>query len=120
VTRRRDGGMATAELAVVLPALVLVIAAGLSMVSIVLAQVKCVDAAREGARAAARGETPAEVRSLAVRTAPDAAQVNVGTGGDQIRVTVSARAGPIGGLLPTFHVTATAVAVREPEASGVP
>src|SRR6185312_8216003 len=38
---RRDGGMATAELAVVLPTLVLVIAAGLTMVSVVLAQVRC-------------------------------------------------------------------------------
>jgi len=34
---RRDGGMATAELAVVLPTLVLVIAAGLTMVSVVVA-----------------------------------------------------------------------------------
>ena len=55
MSRQRDGGMATAELAVVLPTLVLVIAVGLTMVSVVLAQVRCVDAAREAARAAARG-----------------------------------------------------------------
>jgi hypothetical protein len=36
--QRRDGGMATAELAVVLPTLVLVIVAGLTMVSVVLAR----------------------------------------------------------------------------------
>jgi Flp pilus assembly protein TadG len=120
VTGRRDGGMATAELAVVLPALVLIIGAGLSMISIMLAQVQCVDAAREGARAAARGEAPAQVRTLAARAAPAAASVDVGTGEDQVQVTVSARAGRIGGLLPTFHVTATAVALREPETTGVP
>src|SRR3569623_2060938 len=34
MTKRRDGGMAIAELAVVLPALVLVVAAGLAMVSV--------------------------------------------------------------------------------------
>jgi hypothetical protein len=115
--------MATAELAVVLPALVLIVGAGLSMVSIMLAQVRCVDAAREGARAAARGEGPAQVRILAVRAAPSAASVDIGAGGDQaqVTVTVSARAGRIGGLLPTFRVTATAVALREPETTtGVP
>jgi hypothetical protein len=117
---RRDGGMATAELAVVLPTLVLIIAAGLSMVSVVLAQVRCVDAAREGARAAARGEAPAVARAAAARVAPEAASVDVGAGGDQVQVTVSARAGKVGVLLPTFRVSATAVALREPESTGVP
>ena len=85
--------MATAELAVVLPTLVLIIAAGLTMVSIVLAQVRCVDAAREAARAAARGELPEVVRSAAVRAAPAEASVEVGSVGEEVRVTVSARAG---------------------------
>jgi Flp pilus assembly protein TadG len=120
MSRRRDGGMATAELAVVLPTLVLVIAAGLSMVSVVLAQVRCVDAAREAARAAARGEPADVVRAAAARAAPGAASVDVATGGEQVQVTVSAVAGKVGGLLPTFHVAATAVALREPEPTGVP
>jgi Flp pilus assembly protein TadG len=118
--RRHDDGMATAELAVVLPALMLVIAAGLTMISIMLAQVRCVDAAREGARAAARGEATAEVRASAIRAAPGGARVVIGADGDQVQVTVSARAGRTGGLLPTFGVSATAVALREPEATGVP
>jgi hypothetical protein len=112
--------MATAELAVVLPTLVLVIAAGLMMVSAVLAQVRCVDAAREAARAAARGESPDMVRSAAARTAPTAATVEVGGTDDEVRVTVSAPAGRVGGLLPAFHVSASAVALREPESTGVP
>jgi hypothetical protein len=120
MTGRRDGGMATAELAVVLPALVLVIAAGLSMVAVVLAQVRCVDAAREAARAGARGEAPAVVRTAAARVGPEDAIVDIGITGDQVRVTVSARAGTVGGLLPTFRVSATAVALREPEPTGVP
>lgn len=120
MTGRRDGGMATAELAVVLPALVLVVAAALTAVSVLLAQLRCVDAAREGARAAARGEPAEVVRSAAVRVAPVAATVELGTEGGAVRVTVSARAGRAGGLLPTFGVTATAVALREPEPTGVP
>jgi len=117
---RRDGGMATAELAVVLPTLVLIIAAGLTMVSVVLAQVRCVDGAREAARAAARGEPSEVVRSVAVRAAPAGARVEVGGAGDEVRVTVSAHAGRVGGLLPAFHVSASAVALREPESTGVP
>jgi hypothetical protein len=120
MTGRRDGGMATAELAVVLPALVLVVAAALTAVSVLLAQLRCVDAAREGARAAARGEPAEVVRSAAVRVAPAAATVDLASEGETVRVTVSARAGRAGGLLPTFGVTATAVALREPEPTGVP
>ena len=120
MSRRRDGGMATAELAVVLPTLVIIVAAGLALVSVVLAQVRCVDAAREGARAAARGEPVAVVRATAVRVAPELASVDLGTEGDQVRVTVSARAGRVGGLLPSFRVSASAVALREPESVGGP
>jgi Flp pilus assembly protein TadG len=120
MTDRRDSGMATAELAVVLPVLVLVIAAGLTAVSVMLAQLRCVDAARETARAAVRGEPAALVRSAGDRVAPSGAAIDVATEGDEVRVTVSARAGKAGGLLPTFQVRATAVAVREPESSGVP
>jgi hypothetical protein len=119
MTLRRDGGMATAELAVVLPVLVLLVAAGLTAVSVLVAQLRCVDAAREGARAAARGEPIAVVRTAALRAAPGSA-VEVGTGADDVRVTVTATAGRGGGLLPTFRVTSTAVALREPESTGVP
>lgn len=118
--RRRDGGTATAELAVVLPVLVLVVVAAMTAVSVVLAQLRCVDAAREAARAAARGEVPAVVRTAAERAAPDGAGVAVATGEQEVRVTVSARAGVAGGLLPAFEVSATAVAFREPEHLGAP
>ena len=112
--------MATAELAVALPVLVLVVATAMTAVSVLLAQLRCVDAAREGARAAARGEPTALVRSVAVRVAPDGAAVAVTTDGDQVSVRVSARVGVVGGLLPEFQVDGTAVALREPESVGVP
>jgi Flp pilus assembly protein TadG len=120
MSRRRDGGMATAELAVVLPTLVLVIAAAVTMVSVVLAQLRCVDAAREAARSAARGEPVAVVRSVARRAAPAGASVEIGSGAEEVRVTVSSRAGRVGGLLPAIRVSASSVALREPESTGVP
>ncbi len=49
-----DRGSVTAELAVALPALVLLLLAGLTAVQAVTVQLRCVDAAREAARAAAR------------------------------------------------------------------
>jgi Flp pilus assembly protein TadG len=120
MTGRRDGGMATAELAVALPVLVLVVAAAMTAVSVLLAQLRCVDAAREGARAAARGEPIEVVRSVTGRAAPAGAVVEVTTTGDEVSVQVSARAGVVGGRLPTFQVGDTAVALREPEPVGVP
>ena len=120
MTGRRDSGAATAELAVVLPVLVLLVAAGMSAVSVFLAQLRCVDAAREGARAAARGESDAVVRSTAVRAAPGGAAVRVRAEGGDIQVTVSAAAGAAGGLLGPLQVEAVAVARREPEQSGAP
>ena len=64
--------MVTAELAVVLPALLLVLAVALSALGLAVDQVRCVDAAAAGARAAARGDSPAAVHAVAARSAPSA------------------------------------------------
>lgn len=109
--------MATAELAVALPVLVALVAAIMAAISVMTAQLRCVDAAREAARAAARGESAAVVRGLAERSGPDGSAVQVASGGREVRVTVSVVADPIGGLLPSIEVDATAVALREPEAT---
>lgn len=79
----------TAELALGLPAVVLVLAVVLVTVAAGAAQLRCVDAARAGARAAAIGEAPAEVRAAAARVAGDAAQVSVRPDGDWVTVVVS-------------------------------
>ncbi len=112
--------MATAELAVALPALVVLVAAAMTAVSVLTAQLRCVDAAREGARAAARGEQAAVVRSLAERSGPAGSDVRVATGDREIEVTVTAAADPVGGLLPSIRVQSTAVALREPEPADEP
>jgi hypothetical protein len=115
--RRRpsDAGYTTAEAAVALPALVLVSTMLLWAVLVGSAKVRCVDAAREAARAAARGDPAAA--ALGQAAAPSGASVSVSAAGDQVRAEVSAVSGGPGGLL-SFRVSATAVAEREPGEPG--
>lgn len=106
--------MVTAETAVVLPVLLLVLVGAVAVLTVVGAQLRCVDAAREGARAAARGEPAATVREVAARPAPDGATTSVTAEGDRVRVTVSAEVAPLGPVPLRVRVTAEAVAQREP------
>ncbi|MCZ2825362.1 MULTISPECIES: TadE family type IV pilus minor pilin [unclassified Modestobacter] len=115
----REAGMVTAETAVVLPVLLLVLAAAVSAVVVVGAQLRCVDAAREGARAAARGEPVALVHELAAQAAPDGATTELDLG-ETVRVTVAATVEPLGPLPWRVEVTATATGLREPAAGGSP
>ncbi len=59
---RRERGAVTAELAMVLPLLLAVVVAMTWLLSVGLAQVRTVDAAREAARALARGEDEVRAR----------------------------------------------------------
>lgn len=102
---RSDAGMATAELAVSLPALALLLAVGLGALGVIREQIECVDAAREIALAHARGEDPPAVAADAVEVSND---------GDVVRVVVRQRMAPLGGRLPGIDISATAVAVVEP------
>jgi Flp pilus assembly protein TadG len=111
----RDRGSFTAEFAAGLPALMLLLFAGLAAVAAVSTQLQCVDAAREGAIAAARGDPGA---ATAARIAPAASDVDVMIGADSVTVTVGARVAMLGTRLPALTVRATAVAAREPEAGG--
>ncbi|MCX4093625.1 pilus assembly protein TadE [Nocardia sp. alder85J] len=75
-------------------------------------QVRCVDAAREAARLAARG-AEGEAVAAARRVAPPGAEVAVRVDGDRVTATVTARTP----LLPRLSLRAGAFAVREPEVS---
>ena len=108
--------MVTAETAIVLPVLLLVLAGAVAAVVVVGAQLRCVDAAREGARAAARGEDAAQVTALASLVAPDGAAVGIDAAGDHVRVTVAARILPLGPVPLRVRVSAEAVAAQEPGA----
>ena len=112
--------MVTAETAVVLPVLLVVLAGAVAAVVVVGAQLRCVDAAREGARAASRGEAAGIVVELSGRAAPDGAAVDVSGGADRVSVTVSASVAPLGPLPWRIEVTATATGVPEPAAGASP
>lgn len=88
----RDRGSATAELAVALPAVVVLLVVGLSAVAAVTAKLGCVATARDTALALARGSSP---------STPDGASIEY----DDDTVTVSIK---------RAVVTCSAVAVMEP------
>jgi len=115
LSRRRqpggDRGSVTAELAAGLPALMLLLFAGLTAVGAVTAKTQCVDAAREGALAAARGEPGADAASA---IAPPGASIDVATGGESVTVTVRAKVRAAGEAVPFIEVVASATAAREP------
>jgi len=102
-----DAGYGTAETAMVLPVLARLLAVGLWAVAVAGAQVRCVDAARDAARAVARGETDATATTAAEAAAPGGAQVVVSHNGGLVTVTVSTRVG--GGLGPLSAITAPTV-----------
>jgi hypothetical protein len=107
--------MVTAEFAVVLPAVVFVLALSLGAMGLALDQVRCVDAARAGARAASRGDSPSAVILLTRRAAPSAALVSMNTSGALVQVSVVSRPRVAGSLLPAWlQASSTASAAREP------
>lgn len=117
VTRpTRERGAATAELAMVLPLLVAVCLALVWLLAVGAAEVRAVDAARETARALARGDDPAAAVARGTRVAPDGSHITVEEGGGEVAVTVSGRVSAAGGLfahLPAPRVHAQAVAADE-------
>lgn len=116
-TRRgADRGSVTVETAVALPALVLVLTVALWGVSAAAAEVSCVDAARAGARAAARGEREAAVRAAVLRAAPSGAAVQIVRDPLLTRVAVHVTVRPpIPRLLPSLTLVARATGATEPD-----
>jgi hypothetical protein len=111
-----DEGMATAELVVVLPVIVLALLTGVGAVSAMTTRMRCADAAAVAARLAARGETRPDVIAAARRVAAPGAVVRLDTTATSVRVTVTTTANvlPVGGLLPGFIVTGSFEQDREP------
>jgi hypothetical protein len=95
------------EAAFAIAALVLVLTLCLAGLSAMAMHVRCVDAAREAARLAARG---ADGSNIARVVAPEGAVVRLRRDGDLVEATVTARSA----LLPGLTVAARAVAAMEP------
>ncbi|MBN0048735.1 pilus assembly protein [Streptomyces actuosus] len=108
--RRRDAGFVTAESAMALPVLVLFATGLVWGLLVVAAQIRCVDAARTGARAAARQDPPEAVLRAARDTAPPGARITVTRDGGQVRVLVVARPPLLHGLSPELREEAVASA----------
>ena len=111
-----ERGSVTAETAVVLPVLLLVLGMATWALACLSGQLRCTDAAAVGARAAARGDSPSAVVVAARSVAPPGAQVQVSQDGDRVRVVVSASVRPAGGALRglgAMAVEGTATALRE-------
>ncbi|MEU6309782.1 TadE family type IV pilus minor pilin [Streptomyces sp. NPDC047014] len=111
VRGKGDRGYVTAEAALVIPALVLFAALLVWALMAAAAQIRCVDAARAGARAVARSEATGVAEAAVRAAAPEGARVELERTGDLWRVRVAAPApGPAG--LPV-RLGAQAVALAE-------
>ncbi len=113
-----ERGAVTVEAAIAVCTLVIVLTAALAAILATAAHLRCMDAAREAARLAARGEGE-RAGSIATQLAPRDAVVSIAVHGDQVQVEVSSPLlGGAGTSMP--RLSATAVAVLEPGVGEAP
>ncbi|WP_255771302.1 TadE family type IV pilus minor pilin [Pseudarthrobacter sulfonivorans] len=106
-------GAVTAEFAVALPAVLLLLALLLSGAAAGVTQLRLEEAALAGARALARGEDPAAVEGIVRTLAGTSATASVAADDGWLHVTVADRVdGPLGAALP-WTLTAKASARSE-------
>jgi hypothetical protein len=103
----------TAELAIGLPVVVLLVVLLLALASAGAAGLRCADAARAGARESALGSDDGAVRATAGRVAGPGAEVTVRRDGGWVSVTVTRRV-PLGPWAGPATTSATAQAKAEP------
>jgi hypothetical protein len=114
--RASDAGYATVEAALAIPSQVLLTLALAGVLAGLAAQIRCVDAARLGARAAARGEPTAEVQKAVTRAAPGSS-VHITTEDGLIHVSVAAPVAAVP-MLQAFTVHAEAFEADEATLGG--
>ncbi|MCU1511347.1 MAG: pilus assembly protein TadE [Arthrobacter sp.] len=113
-------GAITAEFAVALPAVILLLAMVLAGSAAGVTQLRFEEAARAGARALARGDSPAAIDGIVRRLAGEASGTAVTSEGDWSSVTVSGRVqGAVGSLVP-WTLSARAWARRESARAAAP
>ena len=113
---KRDGaesGAVTAEFAVALPAVVLLLAFLLAGGAAGITQLRLEEAATAGARASARGETGGTVEGIVTRLAGDSTTSTLTESGGWLTVTASSRVGGALGPLIPWTLTASASARAE-------
>ncbi len=116
MARRGERGAVTAELALALPLLLAITVLMVWLLAAGAGQVRAVDAARETARALARGDDRSAALAVGRRVAPDGATVDVRREPGRVVVRVRAAVPGPGGLLrllPDVALSAEAVAIDE-------
>jgi CelD/BcsL family acetyltransferase involved in cellulose biosynthesis len=120
MTNARERASATAETAVALPALVLVLGVCGWALALAATTLRCAEAARAAVRVAARGEPVGAVAETARRGAGQGAAVTTARVGDLLTVRVTTRVAPpvpvLRRLLPDVTITREATARAEPRA----
>jgi TadE-like protein len=110
--RRAGHGSITAETAVVLPVIVVMLLMATWAIGLVVTHIRCLDAARDVARAVARGEPPDEAR----RAAPKGSAVQVHRDGDDVTAVVGvSRRWPLFGGAGAVRVEERATLQVEPD-----
>lgn len=115
---RGERGAVTAELAMGLPLLVAMTVALAWLLSLATAQVRVTDAARETARAVARGDDEGAAVAAGRRVGPDGTRIRVTRQAGQVVVRAESRVPAPAGLLARWRgvlVDADAVALDEAE-----
>jgi TRAP-type uncharacterized transport system fused permease subunit len=115
---RDQRGMVTAEAALVLPLIAAFCLVMLWMLTLGIAQIRAVDAARDAARALARGQGHAAVVSSAMRSAPEGARVSFTESAGTVTASVSARISPPSWVLvplPSVDVESRSTVEVEPD-----
>jgi Flp pilus assembly protein TadG len=105
--------MVTAEIAMALPVLVLVLGIVWTVHGVVVTRSSSLDAARAAARAAARGDSDAVAGATARRVLPRVTDVAVERAAGLVTVRVSASPGRVLDLLPVSDVVAEVTAHDE-------
>lgn len=109
----KDRGAVTAEFAVALPAVLLLLALLLAGSAAGITQLRLEEAARAGARALARGEDAGAVQGIVRQLAGASASSSIVAEGEWLSVTVSGRvSGPVGSMVP-WTLSARALARGE-------
>jgi len=111
---QRDRGSVTAEFAVLLPVVAVLIGVVVALAASAVVQLRCADAARVAARVAAIGEGDAAAAAAAARVAGAGARTAVARDAAWVVVTVEASVGPAVPLVGGITVRGTAAAWVEP------
>lgn len=109
-----ERGSVTAEFAVLLPVVVLLLGGVVAVTSTAATHLRCADAARAAARAAALGQSDGEVAAVARRVAGPGAVVAVRHDSGWVEVVVESGVGPALPLVGGLTVRGAATSRAEP------